>query len=192
MRKYLLWVTIAFSSLAANAQTKTWTNDPQHSRLGFVVKHLMVSEINGRFADFNVVVTTTKADYSDAKVILTAKTTSVDTDIEARDNHLRTADFFDVDNFPTLTFTSTSIKKTSAKRGIMYGKLTFHGITKPIALNVTFFGLVTNPMNNKQTAGFQVSGVVKRTNYSLGSKYPNMVISDEVKVIANVEFCPDK
>ena len=102
------------------------------------------------------------------------------------------ADFFDVEKFPTLTFTSTSLKKVNAKKAILYGKLTFHGITKPIALNVTFFGKVTNPMNNKLTAGFQVSGIVKRSNYALGTKYPNMVISDEVKLAANVEFSPDK
>lgn len=192
MRKYLLWVTIALSSLAANAQTKTWTNDPQHSRLGFTVKHLMVSEINGRFSDFNATVTTSKADYSDAKVVLNAKTSSIDTDIEARDNHLRTADFFDVEQFPNMTFISTSMKKISAKKGILHGKLTFHGITKQIALNVTFYGIVTNPMNNKPTAGFQVTGIVKRTDYKLGAKYPNITISNDVKIIANVEFSPDK
>jgi polyisoprenoid-binding protein YceI len=192
MKKYYLLAIMAILSFAVNAQTTTWTSDPQHSRLGFVLKHLAVSEIEGRFSDFSAVVTTTKADYSDAKVVLTAKVTSIDTDNDARDNHLRTADFFDVEKFPTLTFTSTSLKKVNAKKAILYGKLTFHGITKPIALNVTFFGKVTNPMNNKLTAGFQVSGIVKRSNYALGTKYPNMVISDEVKLAANVEFSPDK
>lgn len=192
MKKKVLFLALTMLSLFVNAQTKVWTNDPQHSRLGFVVKHLMISQINGRFADFKAVVTTTKADYSDAKIVLTAKVSSIDTDVEARDNHLRSADFFDAEKYPTLTFVSTSVKKVGPKKGVMYGKLTFHGITKNVKLNVVFFGMLTNPMNNKETAGFQVTGVVKRTDYNLGPKFPNAMISDDINIIANVEFSPDK
>ncbi|NLI37145.1 MAG: polyisoprenoid-binding protein [Bacteroidales bacterium] len=192
MKKKVLFLALTMLSLLVNAQTKVWTNDPQHSRLGFVVKHLMISQINGRFADFKAVVTTTKADYSDAKIVLTAKVSSIDTDVEARDNHLRSADFFDAEKFPTLTFVSTSIKKVGPKKGVMYGKLTFHGITKDVKLNVVFFGMLTNPMNNKTTAGFQVTGVVKRTDYDLGPKFPNAMVSNDINIVANVEFSPDK
>ncbi len=192
MKKYLLLFVAAVTMLQVNSQTKTWTNDTQHSRLGFVVKHLMISEISGRFADFKAVVTTTKSDYSDAKVTLTANVASINTEVEARDNHLRTADFFDAEKFPTLTFTSTSVKKVSGKKGIMTGSLTFHGVTKPIRLNVAYLGMVTNPMNKKITAGFQVTGVIKRSDYDLGSKFPSAMVGNEVKIIANVEFSPDK
>ena len=82
MKKYMILAAVMLSALVASAQT-TWTNDPQHSRLGFVVKHLMISEIDGRFADFNATVTTSKSDYSDAKITLTAKVASINTDIEA-------------------------------------------------------------------------------------------------------------
>lgn len=192
MKKKVLFLALTMLSLLVNAQTKVWTNDPLHSRLGFVVKHLMISQISGRFADFKAVVTTTKADYSDAKIVLTAKVSSIDTDVEARDNHLRSADFFDAEKFPTLTFVSSSIKKVGPKKGIMYGKLTFHGITKDVKLNVVFFGMLTNPMNNKTTAGFQVTGVVKRTDYDLGPKFPNAMVSNDIDIVANVEFSPDK
>lgn len=192
MKKKVLFLALTMLSLLVNAQTKVWTNDPQHSRLGFVVKHLMISQISGRFADFKAVVTTTKADYSDAKIVLTAKVSSIDTDVEARDNHLRSADFFDAEKFPTLTFVSSSIKKVGPKKGVMYGKLTFHGITKDVKLNVVFFGMLTNPMNNKTTAGFQVTGVVKRTDYDLGPKFPNAMVSNDINIVANVEFSPDK
>ncbi len=192
MKKKVLFLALTMLSLLVNAQTKVWTNDPQHSRLGFVVKHLMISQISGRFADFKAVVTTTKADYSDAKIVLTAKVSSIDTDVEARDNHLRSVDFFDAEKFPTLTFVSSSIKKVGPKKGIMYGKLTFHGITKDVKLNVVFFGMLTNPMNNKTTAGFQVTGVVKRTDYDLGPKFPNAMVSNDIDIVANVEFSPDK
>lgn len=191
MKKYIILAAVMLSALAVNAQT-TWTNDPQHSRLGFVVKHLMISEVDGRFADFNAIVTTAKPDYSDAKITLKAKVASINTDVEARDTHLKSADFFDAEKYPTLLFESTKLVKVNAKKGFIYGNLTFHGITKPVKLDVTFFGKVINPMNKNTTAGFQVKGVIKRTDYNLGAKFPEALISNEVKIIANVEFSPDK
>lgn len=191
MKKYMILAAVMLSALVASAQT-TWTNDPQHSRLGFVVKHLMISEIDGRFADFNATVTTSKSDYSDAKITLTAKVASINTDIEARDAHLKTADFFDAEKYPALTFQSTKIVKVTSKKGFVYGNLTFHGITKPIKLDVTFFGKVINPMNKHTTAGFQVKGVLRRTDYNLGPKFPEALVSNDVMIIANVEFSPDK
>lgn len=192
MKKYLILVVLAISTLAGTAQTKTWTNDPAHSRLGFVVKHLTVSEIDGRFADFSVKVTTSKADYSDAQIDLTAKVASINTDVEARDTHLKSADFFDAEKFPTLTFKSTSLKKVSKTKGKLYGNLTFHGITKPVILDVTYFGTVVNAMNNAETAGFQIKGVVKRSDFDLGPKFPEAMLSDNVQIVANVEFSPNK
>ena len=191
MKKYMILAAVMLSALVASAQT-TWTNDPQHSRLGFVVKHLMISEIDGRFADFNATVTTSKSDYSDAKITLTAKVASINTDIEARDAHLKTADFFDAEKYPALTFQSTKIVKVTSKKGFVYGNLTFHGITKPVKLDVTFFGKVINPMNKHTTAGFQVKGVLRRTDYNLGPKFPEALVSNDVMIIANVEFSPDK
>ena len=191
MKKYIILAVIMLSALAASAQT-TWTNDPQHSRLGFVVKHLMISEIDGRFSDFSATVITSKADYSDAKISLEAKTSSINTDVTPRDNHLKSADFFDVEKYPTLTFKSTKLVKLNAKKGYIYGNLTFHGITKPIKLNAVFFGKIINPMNKQTTAGFQVTGVVKRSDYDLGPKFPEAVISNDVKIVANIEFSPNK
>lgn len=191
MKKLFFTTVFVLSVLAAHAQT-TWTNDPAHSRLGFVVKHLTISEIDGRFTDFSVKVKTTKADYSDAQIEVTAKVASINTDIEARDNHLRSTDFFDAEKYPTLTFKSTSLKKTGKNKGKLYGNLTFHGITKSVALDVQYFGSVVNAMNNAQTAGFQITGEVKRSDFDLGSKYPEAMISDKIKIIANAEFSPNK
>ena len=191
MKKYIILAAVMLSVFTAKAQT-TWTNDPQHSRLGFVVKHLMISEVDGRFSDFKATVITTKPDYSDAKITLTAKVASINTDVDARDNHLKTADFFDAEKYPTLIFKSTKIVKVGPKKGLMYGNLTFHGITKPIKLDVTFFGKVINPMNKNVTAGFQVKGVLKRSDYNLGPKFPEALISNDIKIIANVEFSPNK
>lgn len=192
MKKYYLLAALAMISIVAGAQTKAWTNDPTHSRLGFVVKHLTISEVEGRFASFSATVVTTKADYSDAQVDLTAKIASINTEVEARDKHLLSADFFDAEKYPTLTFKSTSLKKVSAKKGLLSGKLTFHGITRPVTLNVDFLGMVTNPMNKKLTAGFKITGVVKRSDFALGKGFANAVLSENVKIVANLEFTPDK
>lgn len=191
MKKIFIVTALVLSSLLAYSQT-TWTNDPAHSRLGFVVKHLTVSEIDGRFADFSVKVTTSKADYSDAQIEVTAKVASIDTDIEARDNHLRSADFFDVEKYPTLTFKSTLLKKTGKNKGKLYGNLTFHGVTKLVVLDVQYFGSVVNSMNNADTAGFQIVGEIKRSDFNLGANYPEAMISDKIKIIANAEFSPNK
>lgn len=191
MKKLFLATVLVLGTLVANAQT-TWTNDPAHSRLGFVVKHLTISEIDGRFTDFSVKVTTSKADYSDAQVELTAKVASINTDIEARDNHLRSADFFDAEKYPTLTFKSTAFKKVGKDKAKLYGKLTFHGITKDVVLDVHYFGSVVNSMNNADTAGFQIVGDIKRSDFNLGSQYPEAMISDKIRIVANAEFSPNK
>lgn len=190
MKKLFLLAVVALVSLVGNAKTTIWKNDPDHSRLGFVVKHLTISQIEGRFDDFNVVVTTTKPDYTDAKIVVTAKVASINTNVTARDNHLRSADFFDAAKYPTLTFKSTSIKRTGKSKGLIYGNLTFHGITRKVVLNAVFYGLVTNPMNKKKTAGFQVTGIIKRADFDLGPKFPEALISQDVKIVANVEFSP--
>lgn len=194
----LLFVAVA-SVVFASAQT-TWTNDPAHSRLGFKVKHLTISEINGYFSDFSVSVSTSKADYSDAKITLTAKVASVNTGIEARDNHLKTADFFDVEKFSTLSFESTSFTRIPVKlkvkgapeKAILKGNLTLHGVTKPVVLTVTYYGTVENPMNKQTTAGFHISGTLKRSDFGLGTKFPDAIVGDEITIVADAEFSPKK
>lgn len=184
-------MVFVLSALGAYSQT-TWNSDPAHSNLGFTVKHLTISEISGRFTDFSVKVTTSAPDRLDARIEVTVKIASINTDVEARDNHLRSADFFDAEKYPTMTFTSTSVKKTGENKGQMFGNLTFHGITRPVVLDVQYFGSVTNPMNNIETAGFQITGEIKRSDFDLGSKFPEAVIGDKIKIIANAEFSPSK
>ena len=84
------------------------------------------------------------------------------------------------------------MKKVSKTKGKLYGNLTFHGITKPVILDVTYFGTVVNAMNNAETAGFQIKGVVKRSDFDLGPKFPEAMLSDNVQIVANVEFSPNK
>lgn len=191
MKKILLFAALVFASYTVQAQVKTWTNDPAHSRLGFVAKHLTISEISGRFADFSVNVTTSKADYSDAKIELTAKIATIDTGVDARDQHLLSADFFDAEKFPTLTFKSTSLEKVGENKGKLTGDLTLHGVTKSVTLDVIYNGSVVNSMNNKDTAGFKITGVLKRSDFGIGGSFPEFVVGDEIKIVADAEFSPN-
>lgn len=197
MKKLVLSLLAIASIGFASAQT-TWTNDPAHSRLGFKVKHLTISEINGYFSDFTTTVTTSKADYSDAQVTLTAKIKSINTGVEMRDNHLKSPDFFDAEKYETLSFTSTSFNllpsksKNSPSKAVLKGNITLHGVTKPIVLNVTYYGSVVNPMSKKNTAGFHISGTLKRSDFGIGPKFPEAMVSDVVTIIADAEFSPNK
>jgi len=189
MKNYFtLTVIILLCSLLSNAQTKVWTNDPSHSRLSFTIKHLTISEVEGDFTDFSVKVTTSEADYNDAKIELIAKVSSINTESTSRDKHLLSPDFFDESNYSVLVFKSTSVKNIDSKNGVLMGNLTMHGITRPVTLNVEYFGSVINPMSKKMTAGFKVKGIVKRSDYSLGTKYPNAILGNEVNIVANLEF----
>ena len=189
MKKTFLSIMILTLSLAASAQS--WSNDPMHSRLGFVVKHLTISEITGQFSDFSVKVKAAKADFSDMQVNVVAKIASVHTGVEMRDNHLKTPDFFDAEKFPELTFTSTSMKKISDKKFQLTGNLTMHGVTKLVTLQVVYFGTLVNPMSKKNTFGFHITGSVKRSDYGIGPKFPEQMVGDAIQIVADAEFVND-
>jgi polyisoprenoid-binding protein YceI len=127
-------------------------------------------------------------DLSDAQITLTADVNSINTGNEARNNHLKSEAFFDATKYGTLTFTSTSFTKGDGKNYTLTGNLTLHGVTKPVTLNVVFNGTVTNPMNHKTSAGFKVTGIIKRTDFGIATGFPVTAVSDEVMLNANVEF----
>ena len=144
--------------------------------------------MSGVFNDFDVTVNSSKPDFSDAVFELNAKVASIDTRVEARNNHLKSADFFDAEKYPNMHFKSTSVKSTGKNKFKLSGNLTLHGITKPVTMDLEYRGTVENPMSKKQTAGFQVTGVIKRSDFNLGSSFPAPMISDEVRIKADGEF----
>lgn len=187
--KKLFFASIAILALSAfTILGSNWKNDPAHSQLVFTVTHLGISDVSGTFNDFDVEIKATKPNFSDASVELTAKTVSIDTRVEARNNHLKSADFFDVAKYPTLTFKSTGIKKTGKNQYKLTGDLTLHGVTKPVTMNLKYKGTVENPMTKKPTTGFQVTGTIKRSDFGVGAGFPSAVISDEVRIKADGEF----
>ncbi|QQL50814.1 YceI family protein [Mucilaginibacter ginkgonis] len=187
MKKITLIAAFVLGSMALFAQT-AWKNDKAHSHLKFTITHLAVSDVDGLFKDFDATIVSAKPDFSDAKFTLTAKVASINTENSMRDNHLQSAEFFDAANNPNITFVSTGLKKVAAGKYKLMGNLTMHGITKPVTFDLWYRGTITNPMSKSDDAGFKISGTVKRSDFKLGDKYPNAVISDEVVIAADGEF----
>ena len=178
-------LVVVFSSFAV---IENWKVDKGHSRLGFTITHLGISDINGSFKNFDVTIQSAKPDFSDAVIDVTADVASINTEIESRDKHLVGADFFDAAKFPTITFKSTSIKNVGKNKYKLSGDVTLHGVTKPATMDLVYKGTVENPMSKKQTAGFQVTGVIKRSDFAVGEKFPAPMVSDEVTIKADGEF----
>lgn len=191
MKKLTLVATVAISTILfafTVVTSTTWTYDKNHAKVGFTVTHMMISDVEGYFKKADVTLTTTKADFSDAVVEMTAEAASINTDNEKRDGHLQSADFFDVAQFPTLTFKSTSFKKTkTANTYVVKGNLTMHGVTKPVTLSA-LAKTGTNPMSKKAIVGFKITGQLKRSDFGIGGSTPTAIVSDEVLIDANAEF----
>ncbi|WP_407430744.1 YceI family protein [Arcticibacter sp.] len=188
MKKMILLLFMIAASATSFAQI-SWKSDPMHSRLGFKVTHLGISDISGAFNKFNATVSYSKPDMSDAVITLEADVNSINTAVEMRDNHLKSADFFDAAQYPKLTFKSTSIKSAGKDKFKVTGDLSLHGVTKPVTMDMLFRGIGKNPAaNNAEVAGIQVTGTIKRSDFAIGSKFPAPMISDEVWIQADGEF----
>ncbi|RYY37109.1 MAG: polyisoprenoid-binding protein [Sphingobacteriaceae bacterium] len=185
MKKVFILMAAVLLQTAVYAQT--WKLDKAHSNLKFTVTHLMLSDVDGSFKDFDATITSAKPDFSDAKITFTAQVASVNTENEKRDGHLKTADFFDAAKFPTIAFTSTGISKISASKYKVTGNLTMHGVTKPAAFELWHRGTKQHPMLKTDVAGVQVTGTINRKDFGVGSA-PEAVVSEEVTFKANGEF----
>lgn len=118
------------------ASAASWSIDPDHSSVGFKVRHMMVSNVKGDFGKFNGVVEIDDKDLTKSKVEVVIDTTSINTGVAKRDDHLKSADFFDVANYPTMTFVSSKVKKAGNGTLKVYGKLSLHGVTRDVVLDV--------------------------------------------------------
>lgn len=172
------------------AKTK-WILDPTHSDLGFKIRHLMIANVSGSFKEFNVELETEGADFSTADVNATASIASIFTNNEQRDAHLRNSDFFEVENYPELTFKSTQVKRIDNESFKIFGDLNMKGITKPVQLNIEFNGLTKDPWGN-QRAGFAVTGKINRSEWGLNFntvlEAGGVALSDEVKIHGEIQL----
>ena len=168
-----------------------WTLDPVHSELGFKIKHLMITNVSGAFKDFKAEVETENEDFSTASIHMTADMASVYTNNAQRDEHLRNSDFFDVENYPALEFTSTRLDTTGPGRFELYGTLTLKGVSKPVKLNVENNGITSDPWGGER-AGFRVTGKIYRTDFGMNfnsvMEKGGLVLGEEVKIEAEIQL----
>ena len=191
MKNIFSFVLIAFLSSSIFAQT-TWKADPAHSQVSFGITHSGISEIEGLFDTFDATIEASEEDFSDAEFDVVIDVASINTGVDRRDNHLRSADFFDVEKYPKMTFDSKSIEKVADNKYLVNGDLTLHGITKPVALDVWYRGTIENPKSGELTSGFQITGTVNRSDFNIGPDFPEPVLSDEVRIKVDGEFKPVK
>jgi polyisoprenoid-binding protein YceI len=168
-----------------------WTIDPAHSKIGFKVKHLMISNVMGNFRDFEGQVTTNGNDLSTANISFSLNSASVDTEMADRDTHLKSADFFDVGSYPKITFSGSGLKDLGDDMYELTGNLVIKGVTKKVVLPVEFGGLMTDPWGNVK-AGFSIGGKINRKEWGLNwnavLEAGGVLLSDEVKIICDVQL----
>lgn len=168
--------------------TNKWALDPSHSELQFKVKHLMITNVTGQFNVINSTIETEADDFSDAKISFTADAASINTGSEQRDGHLKSPDFFDTENYPTITFAADHY---NAATGKVDGQLTIRNVTKPASFDVEFSGTNKDPWGNEK-AGFSLSGKINRTdwdlNWNAALEAGGVLVSEDVKVAAEVQF----
>lgn len=180
----LVALMVSFFSLQAQ---QVWTMDKAHAKMTFTVTHLSISEVDGVFRDFDVKITSSEEDFSDAVFEVTADLKTVTTNNERRDAHLQRDDMFDTENHPNLEFKSTAIEKVDDKKFKLTGDLTIKGVTKSVDLDLVLLGTMTHPRSQKKMAGFKATGTVKRTDFGVG-QMPAMMVSEEVELRASGEF----
>ncbi|WAH36094.1 YceI family protein [Alicyclobacillus dauci] len=168
----------------------TWNVDASHSAIEFVVKHMMISNVRGSFHSFEANVIADPEDLTTAEIDFSIDVNSIDTRDEGRDNHLRSADFFDVENFPKLTFKSTNITKKGQGEYDLTGDITIRGVTKPLTFHVTYEGGGKDPWGGER-AGYSAKGSLSRKDFGLtwnsALETGGVLVGDEVKLNLEIE-----
>ena len=169
--------------------TEKWVIDADHSLVEFSVKHMMIAKVRGNFAKFDANITADSSDLTTAAIEFTIDTASISTKNEDRDNHLRSADFFDVESYPNITFKATEITKVSGDDYKVSGDVTIKGVTRPETFDVTFEGEGKDPWGNTK-AGFSAKTKVNRSDYGLtynaALETGGVLIGDQITI--NIEL----
>jgi len=167
----------------------TWQLDPTHSELGFKVKHLMITNIKGEFRNFSAAID--GEEFSKAAISAMIDTSSIFTNEDNRDAHLKNADFFDVDNHKEMTFKGSSLNKIDDENFELTGMLSIKGISKEIKLDVEYGGTSTDPWGNEKM-GISINGKINRSDYGLNFNAPletgGFLLGEEVKISADLQF----
>jgi polyisoprenoid-binding protein YceI len=180
----------ATTTTAAAAALTTWTIDPAHSHVEFAVRHLMISTVKGRFGVVTGTVKTDDADPAKGEVEVSIDAASIDTREAQRDAHLKSADFFHVDQFPAITFRGSRIRDVNGDRFRLTGDLTMHGVTREVTLDVTSEGRGKDPWGGER-AGFSATTKIKRSDFGLTwnqvLETGGIAVGDEIKISLDIE-----
>jgi len=190
MKKVFLFLVALSVSVAASAQTK-WNVDPMHSFVNFSVKHMGISFVDGNFGKFTGTVTATKEDLTDAKINFNVDVNSINTNVPPRDKHLKSDDFFNAEQYPNMTFESTSFTKKSGNNYVLNGKLTIRDVTKDVKFDVVFGGMAKDQQGNAK-AGFNATTTINRLDYNIKYDPTGAGIAKDVKITLNLEFAQAK
>ncbi len=168
-----------------------WTIDPTHSEIGFKVKHMMFTNVSGKFSQFEASIESDEDNFETASIQFKVNVASIDTANGDRDNHLRGTDFFDVEKFPVLSFASESVKKISTDSYQVTGDFTIKDVTKKITLNAEYSGLMKDPWGNTR-AGFSLSGAINRKEFGLtwnaALETGGVLVGEEVKLLCEIQL----
>lgn len=170
-------------------------HDPLHSQLEFKIKHLMISQVRGVFKQFDAKIETKGVSFTNASVICMVEVGSIHTQIKDRDDHLRSADFFDAENFPHMTFLSTKTTQLAPSRFILHGNLEIKGERRPLDLIAEYNGNDVD-QHGQVKYGFEITGTLKRSDWGLNFNVPGgnstLLIGNEVKIEADIQLVKSK
>jgi len=176
----------------AIASASTWAIDPEHSYVGFKVRHLMVSNVKGSFTTFNGTVEHDDKDLAKSKVAVNIDTNSIDTNVQKRDEHLRSADFLDVAKYPAMTFTSKKIAQNGKGRLAITGDLTLHGVTREVVLDAESLSPESKDPWGNIRRGTTAATTINRKDFGLSwnaaLETGGVVVGDEVTILLEIEM----
>lgn len=184
MRKLSIFLAMVLIGTTIQAQS-TWKSDNAHSKVGFSITHLMISEVEGSFGEFDITAMADD-DFDNASFDVDIKVASIDTDNENRDNHLKSPDFFDAEKYPSITFKSTNFEKTGDNTFNLTGDLSMHGVTKSVTFEGKVNGVITDQRSQKLKAGLKLTGTVNRLEFGVGGDTPTL--GDDVEFTVNLEM----
>ncbi|MDO5655577.1 MAG: YceI family protein [Flavobacteriaceae bacterium] len=186
MRQFITLLAIVMFSVGTFAQT-SWKVDAAHSSLNFSIKHSGISLVNGKFTDYTGDMTTNGPDLETAKFDFNVKVTSINTNVEPRDNHLRSADFFEVEKYPNMTFKSTKImKKGKENQYLLFGDLTIKGVTKPVVFDLWHSGTAKSDKGEKM--GFKAKTTINRFDYNINYDPGAAGIGKDVEILVHLQM----
>lgn len=186
MKKILILISLVFVTASLSAQTK-WKVDPYHSSLNFNISHSGISIVNGKFLEYTGELTTTGKALEGANVNFTVKVNSINTNVTDRDNHLRSADFFEVAKYPNMTFKSDKILATGKQnKYLLYGKLTIKDVTKDVIFDVQYGGTVKT--DNGEKIGVEARTTINRFDYNIDFDPTASGIAQDVNIVIHAQF----